>query len=242
MRASTVVAFALVQATASAQFDFGVTTGLFGFDTKVHRSEGHMYAEYSDLGNPGWTSSVFYRERGSADVQFGLSLDFTRRSFHAKYLNGSLGGGKGADVDVELDLLHFSFGPEVYLGPKHRSAMRFDLQFGCRLGARATGRSLDYGMGVVSKTYDNTPIGAFGGDVRALLGFCIRVPANERWTIVLDPYVSAGLTSILKQRPHTTCTEWGMRLGASMTSKGKGFWAKTRERAKLRKGTAPGSS
>jgi hypothetical protein len=134
-----------------------------------------------------------------------------------------------------LDLIHLSIVPEVYLDPARNVTFRFGLQVGLGSIARVTGESLDYGSGQEFKEFENERSYDFGADLRLLLGLGLRIPLQGRVALSLDPYASAGLSSIVHTSPRNICMEWGIRLGASLSSPGDGFWMKRREKRALRK-------
>ena len=231
------VVLSLVLTTrSSGQYDIGLSAGVFDFEFLVAYSASHNRVGFSDLQEPGYSASVFYRERGAKRVQLGLSLDYSRRSFHTYYAGGGLGSAYGADVDVTLDLFHLSIVPEMYIDPARNVTFRFGLQLGVGSIARVTGNSWEWGPNAAgSKVLANSRSYDFNSDMRVLLGFGIRVPLQSKISICLDPYASAGITSIVAQSPRNHCMEWGVRLGVSLTSPRDGFWAKRRQRRALRK-------
>ena len=80
----------LARYAAVAQYDIGFSAGAFGYDLKASNPEGHDVARFDVLSAPSFTCALFYRERSSNRVNFGLSFEFPRRSFHARYISVGL--------------------------------------------------------------------------------------------------------------------------------------------------------
>ena len=126
-------------ALVAAQFDLGASIGVFQYDLRSKESDGHAYARFSELSNPGLTASIFYRERSSAQLDLGVEIQYTRRSFTTTYSHGSLAGSVGASDNVELHLIHLTITPELRLNPTRTAVMRLGPQVGFLVAGSMTG-------------------------------------------------------------------------------------------------------
>lgn len=206
----------------AAQFDLGVSFGMFHESLRSKESEGHAYVRFSDLSNPGPTASVFYRERSSDQLDLGVEVQYTRSVFTAIYSDGSVAGSVGASGEVELHLIHLTITPELRLNPSRTAVMRFGPQIGFLVDGSMTGYAWNSFPYQGSRTeLQNAPASDFKGDVRVLFGLGLRSSATARVAVSFDPYFSASITSLLRQDPGAFSSEYGIRIGLVRRCKGR---------------------
>lgn len=207
---------------AFAQFDLGFSAAAYDFNIEARKSEGHAQAYFSEISTPAYGFSITYSERRSEHADITFALEFTRKSFHASYSNGGLGGGTSTAEHVDLDLLHFTIAPEVYLDPRKLAAVRFGVQVGWKLRGYATGRTWQYGYPPLSGPYDYEGAGAthFGGDLRGLFALHFQFGSGNGF-ITVEPYLSAPIGSLLKSEPGSRGNDFGLRLGWAWRMKGR---------------------
>lgn len=199
-----------------AQYELGASLGAYQYSI-VERKEDHAQANFDQLSTPSFNASLFYRERWGKVMNFGVELQFSRKSFDARYGDGGLGGGRGTIAHVDLDLMHLNITPEVKLGGRDNAVLRFGFQFGFKLGGSMTGSSWAWlGADRSSDVFVGADPQDFKGDFRFLLGLGYRHKADTPWGVTFDPYFSAAIGSILKDPPGAKGTEFGLKVGCSI--------------------------
>lgn len=198
---------------ASGQFDLGVSGGPSWKTFTPREGDPHAQA-YFISGIPGWTANFFYREKLEKRVNLGLDLGWCRQTFFAFYSSGGLSGKSGREVSVVLHTLDLAIVPEWRLTSSEDHVLRFGISGGIRIagGMNGNGYSSSPSHYQNEEFIDAKPT-EFGGEIRALVGFGLRVPAGERDAITLDPYAAQGLISMLKAQPGSRSLEVGIRLG-----------------------------
>lgn len=180
-------------------------------------SDGHASASFDPGPGPFWTASIFYREQHFDHTNLGLELIYTRKEFAASYSDGGLAGTYGTEGFVELDLLHLAVIPQVSLGASKRAVVRFGLMQGILLRGRISGREWYHVGGTnTDRTFENEPTKDYGGDLRLFFGFGFEVPVSERVCLLLDPYMTPAIGSLLKEAPRSRGMEWGLRIGLAL--------------------------
>ena len=208
------LSMALVISEASAQYELGAALGVYRNSLQPRKSDGHASAQFWHVSNPGLIASVFYRERGNKHTNLGFELQYTRKSFHARYSDGGLAGSYGTDAHVDLDLLHVNITLETKLNERGNAVIRFGPQLGFKLGGWMTGESwVSVPYNYSRSAFQHQAIPDFGGDLRFLLGMGFRSGAKSGSGVSFDPFLSAAIGSILKEAPGAKGMEYGMRLG-----------------------------
>ncbi len=223
----TLLVLSVASATASAQFDYGVSAG--GVLTELHAKDmdnPHVTSEVWNVGRTAFSAAAFYRERYSDFVDLGFDLLLAHRSFNTDYSEGGLGGGVDKTARAELDLLYIGVKPEVRLDAKRYVVVRFGLMAGMLVGGSAKGTSRIWsvmGQGSLNNEADLTR--DFSGDFRFAFGFGFRAPVGERWAITFDPEATIALTSMLTMGAGMRGSDIGLRIGLSRRSNGKSLSA-----------------
>ena len=206
---------------AHGPYLIGATGGGMLFELRSRPSDGHASASFDPGPGPFRTASIFYREQRFEHVDLGLELIYTRKEFEVRYGVGGLAGSYGVEGYVELDLLHLAIIPHVYLSKSKRVVIRFGLMQGILLRGRITGREWNHvGWTNYDRTFENEPTKDFGGDLRLFLGSGFEVPMGERIRLVVDPYFSQAIGSLLKEEPRSKGMEWGLRIGLALHMRG----------------------
>lgn len=216
MRALLLLLVLTSWASVLAQFDVGGSFGSNLVDIRGRSSSGNEYARFSDIARPGWTASLFYREKVASHTNLGLELLWHRQEFHCYYFSGGLAGGEVSNVHVVLHTLNVAILPEVRLGASSEALIRFGVLGGFRVAGSKTGTWSSSGIWGSQVKYfrDSTPK-EFGGDLRVVMGFGFRVPMGAHSAVTIDPYGAYGFSSMLKESPGSRTTEVGIRLGWS---------------------------
>lgn len=202
--------------TLMAQYELGASLGAYQYSI-VERKEDHAQATFDQLATPSFNASLFYRERWGKVMNLGVELQFSRKSFDARYGDGGLGGSRGTIAHVDLDLMHLSITPEMRLGGGDNAVLRIGLQIGFKLGGSMTGSSwVIYNGNERNSSYVGASPSDFKGDLRFLFGFGFRHRAVTPWGVTFDPYFSAAIGSILKDPPGAKGTEFGLKMGCSI--------------------------
>lgn len=153
-----------------AQFQLGAGGGVFYSDLWGRSDVSPNEPTFTHVPNFSPTAAVHYRERAGRTSNFFADLGYMRRSFSTHISSGGLGGGTDEYLNVRLDHIYLTFGPEF--GTDAFSA-RVGLQFGCLANSRMEGRSTSWSMGSgsSSRTIAASEASDFTGDVRFLFGF-----------------------------------------------------------------------
>lgn len=206
------------------QYDLGVSVGVCRHSLWGKRSEGHGGTSFNHVRDPELTAAMFYRERIGTHVDLGLEAQLSRRRFAVHSSSGGLAGSQGLDAEVDLWLAHLSITPEVRMNSKASVVVRFGPQIGFKLGGRMTGyRWSSWPYGSSREDFVNASPDAFWGDIRFLFGLGFRASPDKVAGLTVDPYVSAALTSMLKERPGSRGTEVGLRIGIAIRRRGGTF-------------------
>jgi hypothetical protein len=122
-------------------------------------------------------------------------------------------------VDTQLDVVHFSILPEVYLSSKHNVVFRFGLAFGWLVQGSETGTYWSYNVGMYKEEYRRDQrVTEFGLDLRVILGLGFNIPIGEHHSITLDPYISDGVIRFLRFSTGAHDTDFGIKLGFALRS------------------------
>ncbi len=217
LRSSLLTCTFFVGTCAVAQYEVGASVGVYRYSLDGRKSDGHEYASFSHVPATAFTASLSYRERCASHTDLGVELQFTRKSFDARYSDGGIAGSDGTDAHVDLDLLHLNVALEVRLNSKGTAVVRFGPQVGFRVGGRMTG----YHWSIYpypNPSYRSWFVGAtpsdFGGDLRFLFGLGFRSGTGP-WGVTFDPYCSTGVGILLKS-PGAKGTEFGVKIGCSL--------------------------
>ena len=199
------------------QFDYGLMAGAFISEAREWKSEGNGYGRIVVPGTPFTTLSVFYTERTSHLVDFSASLDYTHKEFHATSGRGGLGSGDVTDLHVKQEMLHLSIGADLHAG--RAMSFRIALQAGAAFTGHMSGRSERWTIGTnsIEHIYDRAPLSGGNGDLRLLLATRAYMISDEPWFLAIEPYLSYGLTSMVRD-PGPKTTDIGMRLGLARHS------------------------
>ena len=196
----------------------------------------HLYAK--DDGNPHtttdvrsvadltWSATAFYRDQSTSRVNLGFDLSLVHRTFQVDYGNGGLGGGYMRSASVELDQLYVGLKPEVHLNSKRNAVFRFGLMAGFLVAGKANGSTEAWSMGNPNTLSGNEDfMDDFRGDYRAAFGFGFRAAMGTRWAITFDPEATIALSSMLKEGDGLRGWDFGLSIGLSRRSPGKGLSA-----------------
>lgn len=210
----------------AAQVDIGVGFGIQQRSIRARPSEGHVYANFSDINSPDLGAALFYRERRGSHGNLGLELQWIRQEFHANYYAGGLAGGIDNDVRVVLHTLSLAILPEIRMAAGSDAVIRFGISGGFRVAGRMTGwRTVSVPYHYERELYSDAVPKDFGGELRFIVGFGFRAPAGSRGGITIDPYGAYGFSSMLKADPGSRSAELGIRIGWSLRLKGEGLSA-----------------
>ncbi len=193
---------------------FGVSVGVMDFELHARKGEGHQIARFEPSHGAFPTASVFFRDKRFTHFNWCFEAIHSRKEFSAYYSSGSLAGSQGAEGEVVLDLLHLSILPQVKLGPKGRTSIRFGFMHGIIIKSYFTGREWNsYPYQWSSRELHAEPAEDFIGDLRFLIGFGVELPTGERSIVTIDPYWSPAIGPLLARQPYSFGQEWGIRLG-----------------------------
>lgn len=177
-------------------------------------NHGHQVARFDPHQGLSTTASVFFRDKRRTHFNWCFEAIYSRKEFSAYYSSGSLAGSKGAEGEVVLDLLHLSILPQVKLGPKGHTAIRFGFMHGIILKSYFSGREWNsYPYQWSSRELHAEPAEDFIGDLRFLVGFGVELPTGGRSIVTIDPYLSPAVGPLLVRQPYSCGQEWGVRLG-----------------------------
>ncbi len=192
----------------------GVSVGVMDFELRARKGEGHQIAKFEPSHGAFPTATVFFRDKRLTHFNWCFEAIYSRKEFSAYYSSGSLAGSKGAEGEVVLDLIHLSILPQVKLGPKGRTSIRFGFMHGVIIKSYFTGREWNsYPYQWSSRELHAEPAEDFVGDLRFLIGFGVELPAGEGMVITIDPYWSPAVGPLLARQPYSFGQEWGIRLG-----------------------------
>ncbi len=192
---------------ATAQYDLGVSFGIYElyFRNIALIPEGRQ-----------WSAAMFYRERVASHTDLGVELLLVDRR-----LGGTWSTGEPRiyhDVQ-ELWMQHLYVAPtvDVRMGRKGNNVVRFGPQFGLKLFESYTGEINTGPPGSLNRSMVDDLVSArtdhFRNEFRFLIGFGFRIPFGPRMAMVLDPYYSGGISSLLRDEPRVRVNEYGLRLG-----------------------------
>lgn len=218
-------------ATCAAQFDVGPMAGGYLYVLNASDGSGGSPSVGSGQAFPA-TASFFYRDRRPTNGNFFAELDWRHRAFIAHLDEGGLGGGTRTDLDVRLDHLYLTFGPEF---GRRSMTFRIGLQLGWLLGGSMEGTSHGWSMypppqGDWSKhTITGSVQEQFKGDQRLLLAARYQRALNGTLSLSVDPFISSSLSSMLVSGDNVIRgVDLGVRVGISRHFTGRGFWTRMR--------------
>ncbi|MCB0773033.1 MAG: hypothetical protein KDB93_06640 [Flavobacteriales bacterium] len=189
---------------AHAQYDIGAAAGgVLTFMSDGGHISPHQFArvDYVDAGT--FSAAVFFRTRKARRVNPALDLVWSRRSFRASYGQRHGGGGTTKRASADLDQLYVGIVPELALDSGRRSVFRLGMRAGICTDARAQGTVSTWSNDGEHALADGQDLGAdFRGDLRVVLGFGYRLPWGARWAVHVDPELTYGIGSLLKD-------DWG---------------------------------
>lgn len=212
MRAVLLMLVCLV-GRVSAQYDIGLALG--GSAPGYWQGKGgrHEFAKVTDIDVPGPVIAVFYRERIASHVDLGVECQYARRSFSIQYGGGSPAGSYRTSVDAALDLIHLSVTPEVRMDPAGNAVVRFGAMAGVLMGGQIHGERTSGGaVGFSKEELHGQQPADFIGDLRVLVGLGFRT-SKRTWAVSLDPFVTYGITSLLRNDPGLKTMEAGLKVG-----------------------------
>ncbi|MEZ4790714.1 MAG: hypothetical protein R2811_11930 [Flavobacteriales bacterium] len=206
----------------SAQFELGLAGGSF-FDL-VSAGSGSTGVFVSNGPQVPISMALLYRERARPSSNFFAEVAYSIRTIDVELDRIGLGSSDRVNALVDLHLLHIGMGPEFTMG---RTALRFGPQFGLNTYYRTEGtRTTDHwSPGSVQQRVSDQVNLKMNGDLRLLWATRVDLVRGARWKLVLDLYVSVGVTSVLED-PDTwmRLQDLGSRLGLHRVFSGRGFW------------------
>lgn len=200
---------------SQAQGDLGVGLSVYHGQLYKATSRDGAYATPTTVGSPGLGVFVCHSESGGAHMNWYLAGLFTRRTFDITYGYAGLGGSYSTTAHVDLDLFYASLAPELKLDSEGHFLMRLGLMAGWKVGGRMTGHrnSWSFGSGSAGNgSFVNEPVRDFKGDLRLLFGFGIRPALADTYGLMIEPYVSSALSSLVKDG-QTRGIDFGVVLG-----------------------------
>lgn len=200
-----------------AQWDVGVVAGPFWMTDETYNSGGHDGHKINARTDAFPTVSLFYRDRAERGMGLGMAIEYQRRAYAYSYLTGGLGFGTSGDLAINEESLAFTLAPEVDLDGAHWVTIRFGLQFGLLTWGTRTGYRHDWGGLGSSFNYTEVKLDdqrfVEGGSLRGLLGMRFTVPCGAGQALVIEPFISEGMTSLLKKGVKPGSVDMGFRLG-----------------------------
>jgi hypothetical protein len=218
---TTALAFGSV---AHGQYDVGLSIGVSRHTLVAKKSQGRGGASFYNIDQSAMTAAIFYRERVSAHVDLGVEAQVSHKRFSVYASDGSLAGSYGIQADADLWFAHLNITPEVRMNARASAVIRFGPQIGFKLGGSMTGRRWSqFPYSSSEEHFENAKPDVFTGDIRFLFGLGFRTSTGTSYGMTIDPYVSAAITSLLKQSPGCRGTELGVRIGIAIRCKGEPF-------------------
>ncbi|HRH38072.1 MAG TPA: hypothetical protein PK760_06990 [Flavobacteriales bacterium] len=119
-----------------AQFDLGFAAGGYVYHPYGFEDGSLDAPTFSRKQLPSPTATVFYSERSARKANLFAQVDYTHAAFAMNTAESVHVGGTGRILNLRLDALHFTIGPEFGRGAFKG---RFGIQFGGYVGARMSG-------------------------------------------------------------------------------------------------------
>lgn len=198
---------------SSAQFEWGGGVGAFAQQLIVlDMGSGASYLENTKTVLP--SLGIAFRDRSPTKSNLFLELAWMHRSFFAHLDDSGKGGGVRTDIDVRLEQLYFTFGPEWGRG---RNTFRLGPQFGWLLGGRVVGTEKSWAMypqpnGDTTREIDTAAGAYFKGDFHLLLAGRITRQVMDRLSISMEPFLAWPLVRMSSEANVVHSIDLGLRV------------------------------
>ncbi len=233
-RASFIIVLVGSCCVAKAQYDVGVSVGLYRqWLREAPGGDDHYFGSYDDYQNPSLSAGFIYRETSAPHVNFAGELRFLRRSFRVNQGYGGLGGSNSQSIHADLDLLYINILPEVRLDGKGLAVLNFGPMIGVLLGGRVTGSAYDHVGGTIeTTTFQNAPPTMFKGDLRFAFGFGLREVSVKTVALSMDAGFNLAFASLLKDKPGSRGSDLELRVAMSRRVQRKALFHRGSKTAK----------
>ncbi len=210
MRIAQFIVLNFLCQTLIGQFEYGAGGGVYHGDMwKVD-----FMPVRPDKG-PSFTAALYFRDRSNPVANFFAELAWVRRDFSVHFDDIWPGGGVRTDLDVKLDHLYLTLGPE-FGNAKGTLTFRSGTQIGRFLGGTANGISNRWSMYSGPNEVQSATGRArdyFCGDIRWFTALRVSVRAWKKFSLTLEPFMSVSVSPMSWAQSSVRSLDSGLRIG-----------------------------